>query len=91
MLMFEEEIEEEKGSIPEMMENEYTIAGFRIQFLNDENEMHFLHKVEVRNINFQDLMRHLRHGESVLITPKLQESSIGMKKYDQIPWYFTHI
>lgn len=47
---------------------------------------------EERNINFQDLMRHLHGGESVLIIPKFQENfTVKAKKQDRAPWYFTHI
>lgn len=84
-------LEEEEGNVPEMMENAKSVSGFRLQFL-DENEKQIIHKVDIRSINVQDLLRHLRQGESVLITPKFQEdSSAATKKLDQESWYFTRM
>lgn len=98
MLILEEE---EKGNIPEeLMEKVVqtsTVLRFRLQFLdNNENkikENRTIHKVEVRNLNFQDLMRHLQRGESVLIIPKLlgNSSRHAKKQGDRTPWYFAHM
>jgi hypothetical protein len=86
-------LEEERGSMWEkIMEKANLVSGFRLRFLGkDESQM--VHKVEVRKINFQDLMRHLLRGESVLITPKLKENSSedAKKLEDRTPWYFAHI
>ena len=76
-----------KGNIGEKAN---LVSGFRLRFM-DKDENQIIHKVEVRKINFQDLMSHLRHGESVLITPKLLESSLkNANKKDQGSWYFVH-
>lgn len=89
-------IEEERGNIPEELLEKVvppsTMLRFRLLFLNN-NENGTVQKVEVKNLNFQDLMRHLRRGESVFITPKLLgDSSKEMKKQeDRSPWYFTHL
>jgi hypothetical protein len=78
-------------NMPEMMENAKLVSGFRLQFLG-ENEKQTIHKVDVRSINLQDLLYHLRLGESILITPKLQEGfSTDTKKQSQASWYFTHM
>jgi hypothetical protein len=85
--------EEKRGNMWEKtMDKVDPISGFRLRFLGDDGSQ-LTHKVEVRNINFQDLMRHLRHGESVLITPKFRENSLTntKKQEDRTPWYFTHI
>jgi hypothetical protein len=86
-------LEEERGNMWEKtMDKANPVSGFRLGFLGkDENQM--IHKVEVRNINFQDLMRHLRRGESVLIIPKFRENSLtnAKKQEDRTPWYFAHI
>jgi len=71
------------------MEKANLVSGFRLRFLN-EDEGQTIHKVDVRNINFQDLMRHLLRGESVLITPKLN-SSDDANKQDWAKSYVTHI
>ena len=82
---------EEEGNVPEMMRNANPMLWFRLQFLN-KNESQTVHKVDVRSINLQDLLRHLRQGESVLITPKLQENFSGdVKIEDRASWYFTHM
>lgn len=93
MLILEEE--EEKGDMTEeLMEKMVptsTVRRFRLLFQN-HNENKTIHKVEVRNLNFQDLMRHLQRGESVFIIPKLLgNSSKHTKQEDRTPWYFAHM
>lgn len=84
-------LDEEESNVPEMMENAKPVSGFKLQFLS-ENEKQTTHKVDVRSINLQDLLYHLRRGESVLITPKLQEDfSAAAKKLDRESWFFTHM
>jgi hypothetical protein len=79
----------EEDNVSGIMENAKSVSGFRLQFL-DENGKQIIHKVDVRSINVQDLLRHLRRGESVLITPKLQEDfSPQAKKLERESWYFT--
>ncbi len=85
--------EEERGNVWEKtMEKADPVSGFKLRFLGN-GESRLIHKVEVRNINVQDLIRHLRHGESVLITPKFREDSLtSMEKHrNRTHWYFTHI
>jgi len=87
-------LEEEKpGMWEKVMEKANPLRGFKLSFLYKlSNGCQEVHRVEVRNINIQDIMRHLQHGESVLITPKLQkDSAIDAKRQkDQALWYFTH-
>lgn len=89
-------LEEEKGNMPEeLMEKVVstpTVLRFRLLFLNN-NENKTIHKVEVRNLNFQDLMRHLQRGESVFIVPKFLGNSLKHteKQEDRTPWYFARI
>ena len=89
-------IEEEKGNIPEELMEKVVptsaVLRFRLLFLNN-NENKTIRKVEVKNLNFQDLMRHLQRGESVFIIPKLLgDSSKDMEKQeDRTPWYFAHL
>ncbi|MEM3704298.1 MAG: hypothetical protein QXX59_00015 [Candidatus Bathyarchaeia archaeon] len=73
-----------------VMKKTSIIQGFKLLFLNGDKS---IHQVEVRRINFQDLMRHLQQGESILITPKLQKYfSVAMRKNEErAPWYFTHL
>ena len=73
------------------MDKANSILGFKLRFLG-KNENQIIHNVEVKNINFQDLMRHLQRGESVSISPKLLENSSAYKKKheDQASWYFAH-
>jgi len=82
--------EEEMEDSEKLVMETNSIWGFKLLFLNGDKS---IHQVEVRKINFQDLMRHLQNGESVLITPKLKEQSLTTKKLheEQAPWYFTHL
>ena len=89
-------LEEEEGNMPEeLMEkvvSTSTVLRFRLLFLNN-SENKTIHKVEVRNLNFQDMIRHLQRGESVLIIPKLlgNPSKHTKKHENQNPWYFAHV
>ena len=86
-------LEEENGNMWEkVMEKANPLRWFKLSFLDKSSNGCQVHRVEVRNINIQDIMRHLQHGESVLITPKLQEDSAidAKKQKDQTIWYFTH-
>lgn len=66
------------------------ILKFRVLFMNNDDS-HRIQKVEVRNINFLDLMRHLKRGESVCITPELLGESLNHQKEDRTPWHIDHI
>lgn len=86
-------IEEEKGNTWEKtMEKANQLSGFMLRFLGRDAGQK-IHKVEVRNIDFQDLMRHLRLGQSVLIIPKPNGHALenARKQEHRAPWYFTHI
>jgi hypothetical protein len=89
-------IEEEKGNIPEELVKKAVqtsaVLRFRLLFLSN-NENKTIQKVEVKNLNYQDLMRHLQRGESVFIIPKLLEDSSKdtKKQEDRAPWYFAHL
>jgi hypothetical protein len=50
-----------------------------------------VHELEVKNINFQDLRRHLQSGESVNIVPEFPDDAIDNEKKDRSPWYFIHL
>jgi hypothetical protein len=66
------------------------VVGFSLVFLGNEGRP--IRRTEIRNINFQDVMRHLQHGDSVLITTKLMKDSEDyVKKQEQDPWYFSHV
>jgi hypothetical protein len=89
-------LEEERGNIPEELLEKVVppsaMQRFRLLFLNN-NKNRTIQKVEVKNLNFQDLMRHLHRGESVYITPKLlgDSSKETKKQEDRSPWYFAHL
>ncbi len=88
--------EEERGDIPEELLEKIVQPSatlrFRLLYLNS-NGNGTLQKVEVKNLNFQDLMRHLRRGESIFITPKLPGDTLKevKKLEDRSPWYFSHL
>ncbi|MGB9760830.1 MAG: hypothetical protein ACP5IM_06885 [Candidatus Bathyarchaeia archaeon] len=82
--------EEEMEHSEKLVMETNSVEGFKLLFLNGDKS---IRQVEVRKINFQDLMRHLQNGESVLITPKLKEDFLAAKKTleEQTPWYFIHL
>jgi hypothetical protein len=80
-------LEEERPS--EVKEDSDLVLRYELQFLGDDERA--VHKVEVRSINFQDIIRHLRQGDSVLITPKSQGDLHKKKNPDQGPWYFMRM
>jgi hypothetical protein len=82
---------EESGNIPQgFMKNTNRVVGFSLVFLGNGGRP--IRRTEIRNINFQDVMRHLQHGDSVLITTKLMKDSEDyVKKQEQDPWYFSHV
>jgi len=81
--------EEEMGCSEKMVMETNSIWGFKLQFLNGDKS---IHQVEVRKINFQDLMCHLQKGESVLIAPKSTKHFSNMEKHEkQGLWYIAHI
>jgi hypothetical protein len=81
---------EKDGNLEKLVETTNPVVKFKLSFW-DENQR--IHSVEVRNINFQDLMRHLQHGESVLITPEFPEycSTQTKRQEQEAPWYFVHL
>lgn len=81
---------EEEEKVSEGIEGSNLVLGYVLQFLS-KGESLTVHKVEVRSVNFQDVIRHLRQGDSVLITPKLKEDLDKKRKQDQEPWYFTRM
>jgi hypothetical protein len=83
---------EEAKEVPEMTEDSgLTVLGYRLEFLN-ENATRILHRLDVRSINLQDLTRHLKHRESVLIRPKLRERHVVKAKgRSQETWYIAHV
>jgi hypothetical protein len=80
----------EEENLSKAAESPNPVLGYKLQFLSN-NETQTVHKVEVKSINLQDVMRHLWRGDSVLITPKLREGLQISKKQNKVPWYFTHI
>jgi hypothetical protein len=78
---------EEKVS--EVNEDSDLVLRYELHFLGNNEQA--VHKVEVTRINFQDIIRHLRQGDSVLIIPKFQEDLHKIKTQDQGPWYFMRM
>jgi hypothetical protein len=81
---------EEEGKITKDIEHSSLVLHYELQFFtNDDSQA--IHKVEVRSVDFYDVIRHLRQGESVLITPKFQENLTKKQRQDRTPWYFRHM
>jgi len=80
---------EEEGKTPKTMEHCDPVIRYDLQFLINDGS-HTVHKVEVRNVDFHDVIRHLRQGDSVVITPKLQENLTKKQRQDRSTWYFAH-
>jgi hypothetical protein len=87
MVMLETETDDK---LEKLMEKTEPILAFQLSFF-DENKN--IHKVEVRNINFRDVMRHLQHRETVLITPEFPENRTtqARKQEQQTLWYIAHL
>ena len=64
---------------------------FQIFFLLDDEDQS-VEAVEVEEIDFQEVVSRLKHGESVFITHKsIQERNLSPIEDAKDPWYFTHI
>jgi hypothetical protein len=66
----------------------FTRMKFKLIFRKDDG---MVHEVEIKNINLQDLRRHLQDGESVNIVPEFPDDSVNNEKKDHSPWYFIHL
>jgi hypothetical protein len=66
----------------------FTSVKFKMLFIRNKT---LIHQVEVRNVNFLDLMRHLEAGESVEIIPELDNNATDEHGRDRAPWYIVHM
>jgi hypothetical protein len=66
----------------------FKVMKFKLVFRSDDRKVH---EVEVKNINLQDLRRHLQNGESVNIVPEFTDGITDNKEKDRHPWYFIHL
>ena len=83
--------EERVNTSKEIIRDAKPVIGFSLKFLS-RDESQIIRKVEVRDINFQDIKSYLERGEIVLISPKfLENSSTNTRKHKEAPWYFTHM
>jgi len=81
---------DEEGKVPKATERSNLALRYELQFLSNDGSQ-AVRKVKVRSIDFYDVIRHLREGDSVLITPKLQENSAQRQRHNCTSWYFTHM
>ena len=66
---------------------------FQLFFLKDDEDQR-VEVEEVKKIDFREVKKHLRQGESVFITRKRKQKlnkSLIAKEDAAEPWYFTHI
>jgi len=83
--------QEEQEGKPKLMTITKPVQYYKLQYLN-ANHTQIIHSVEVKRLYVQDISQHLYRGESVLITPKLQETLQARRKdLTHSPWYFTHL
>jgi hypothetical protein len=83
--------QEEQDGQPKLMTSSKPVLGYKLQYLN-ANHSQIIHTDVVKRLYVQDILQHLQRGESVLITPKLQETFRARTKgLTQLPWYFTHL
>jgi hypothetical protein len=80
---------EEEGKTPKGVKRSFTVR-YELQFIGNDNRR-TVHKVEVKSVDFYDVIRHLRQGDSVLITPKIKKDLHKDQGKDPGPWYFAHI
>jgi hypothetical protein len=83
-LMFEKD-----EKLLDALENSNVVFRYELRFLSSD-ESQAVHRVEVKKLNLQDVIRHLRQGDSVLITPEFQEDINRKKEPSKSPWYFAH-
>ena len=81
-----------------MLENKYVVLNqekqvFQLFFLKN-NSKQDVEVVEVEEINFTEVKKHLEKGDSIFITPKPKhklETTLVAKEETADPWYFVHI
>jgi hypothetical protein len=61
---------------------------FKIRYLENDRA---IHQVEVRNINYSDVKRHLEAGDMVEIIPEFTEQNAKDNNHDESPCYIPHI
>lgn len=84
-------MQEEQEGKPKLITNSKRMLGYKLQYLNASHSQ-IIHSVEAKRLHVKDISQHLQRGESVLITPKLQETSQARTRdLTQLPWYFTHL
>lgn len=65
----------------------FTKMKFKILYLKNSQ---VVHEVEVKNVSYLDLKRHLQAGETVEIIPKSADHDVKHTNYHETPCYITH-
>lgn len=78
---------EMRDSLKERAQQPFTNMKFRILYLENKQ---VVHEVEVRNVNYIDLKRHLHAGETVEIIPEFADYEGNHSSNNEIPYYITH-
>lgn len=64
---------------------------FRLFFLKN-SEYQSVEVVEVEDIDFREIKKHLEQGESVFISHKRQQKlNLSARKDAAEPWFFSHL
>lgn len=82
--------DEREEDISEPIADSMPILGYTLEYL-DANQPQIIQKVQVRNVNIQDILRHLQQGDSVLITPKIGNLQTNIGNQAQSSLYFAHV
>ncbi len=83
---------DEKAAIP-LPQSITESMKFQLIFLKDD-EYQNVEVLEVEEINFEEVIQRISHGESVFITHKdvrEWDLSADLGENFKHPWYFTHI
>ncbi len=75
-------------ALEERAQRPFENMKFKILYLENGQ---VVHKVEVRNVNYMDLRRHLHAGETVEIVPEFTDYEAKHASHGESPYYVTHL
>lgn len=75
------------NALDERAQQPFMRMKFKILYLENSQ---VVHEVEVRDVNYVDLKRHLQAGETVEIIPEFAGHDVKHGDHDEAPYYITH-
>jgi hypothetical protein len=74
-------------ALDERAQQPFIRMKFKILYLENSQ---VVHEVEVRNVSYMDLKRHLQAGETVEIIPEFAGHNVKHGDHNEMPYYITH-